>query len=380
MPCPCQTNGKTPCTDCPRCAEKHIGLAFAYLTETGYEQAGAAAGELAAAEKHLATGDAERRALAARVRALRHMVQARGAGPWGTAFSALFRDLDRIIRAELARAGHGSARERADALPAVNPARALPADSTAPLAALPLLVPLAYRPGNPDEELRLLLRSAVANARNLGEIVIALSGPPPAWLREGLGLRTLRVEGADGGNKDANIARKLLALFEAVGGEEVVWCADDNVFLHPVDLATFPLARTRRTLTALRAKPGLGKWQERLFATLEAFPVYAEGGDYDAHAPQRLPRERAISALRTVPWDEPPGRTVGTALVATCWPGGHAPSAPAESLKETAEDGDAAMTVPLSHVFLGYNDAAATALLPRLRKRFPDPSPWESAP
>lgn len=243
--------------------------------------------------------------------------------------------------------------------------------------AIPLCVPLAYRDGSPDDELRYLLRSAERNALGLGTVFLGLAGPPPRWLRPRADLVCLHVGDPVRDCKDANMARKLAAMFRAAApAAECVWTCDDTAFLHPVSLAEFPLLRNPRTAGSLRAGKGLTRWQKRLLATLGAAPWME--GNFDAHAPQRLPRESALAALEGANLARPP-RTVGTFLVASVWPGAQPPSAPQKDWKETAECALDGAATPLAKPFLGYNDSAFTALLPRLREKFPTPSRWEAA-
>jgi len=362
--CPC--NGKTdaphvhttrPTEFCPFCAEKHVGTADSLAREYGYAapNLGRITGELVAAAWHLIEGGKDALALAEKIRDLRHKIQHRELQAGQADFDPILVELDRMIRDFLSR-------PKVEAQP--------------PAEKVPLLVPLAFRPGNRDDELKILLRSAHANARDLGEVIVACSGPPPEWLREGNGLRTIQVADSDRHNKDANIARKLLAMLElAAPAAKACFSADDNAFLQPVYLSEMPLLHTKRSLAKIRQKESLSQWAVRLMATLEAFPWLPF--DFDAHVPVVFGREAAAAAIRATDFASPPGKTIVTAIVGGIYPDRAPESVLAATWKETAESAIAGAMTPLAARLLGYNDDAAKMLIPRLFKRFPSPSPWE---
>lgn len=362
MTCPCKTHkdAKHPALDthlafsgqptasCLYCAEKHLATAAALAREQGYEapNLGYIVGELVAAAWHLASGGNDRQELASKIRDLRHDIQRRKIRPAETDFAPLLREIDRLITVDIAAAP----------------------------SPLPILIPLKYRPDAKDDELRILLRSIAENAIHRGEIIVALEGPAPGWLREGDGLRTIQVPGVAELDKDQKMGLKMAAMLQEVASADyVIRCSDDNVFLHAVDLEKLPWIHNVRTATSLRTQNNLRKWERKLLTTLEAYPQLHQ--NYDAHVPQRYPRKATLDAIRKIDWAK--GRTIVTSIVGELYPSAPPKSEPQEKWKETAESEFAGMTTPLKTTFLGYIDAALPPLLPRLYKLFPTPSPWE---
>lgn len=243
-----------------------------------------------------------------------------------------------------------------------------------------IVIPLGPGSKCGNDELKIFLRSLVANGEGYGTVFV-VTDCPPDWLREGKWLRILHRGDPYPNNKDANLFHKVAAALEVSRSPDVIYTADDRALLKRCDFATMPPFYSGRKAADFRGgENGPSKWQARMLATLAELGM-EEVGSWDAHLPQRWNAAAARAAIADTPYaSAPEGRCINTAVMGR-WLGARIPcwAVPARRVKETCEDAEDARRARLDRMFVGYNDRGFIdgGLRARLLAMFPVRSPWE---
>jgi hypothetical protein len=247
---------------------------------------------------------------------------------------------------------------------------------------IPLIIP--YRldesfQGRGDE-LRILLRSIERHVTGLSEVCI-VADVLPEWLDTDA-VRWIRQGNPYRNCKDANLHLKIFCAVSELGlsGHDR-WCfsADDCAFLRPCDLRTLPIIYNGSPRARYAATPG-NKWHRRMVNT---FDYLASRGiqmsySYDCHVPQVFEAATITEKMQGVDYTAGEGY-----CIYTLWRGlegktsGDIRQSSVVVRYGTAED---ASSVPLTDgkLMCTYCDAPFGAgLRDRLYALFPTPSRYE---
>ncbi|HJH05959.1 MAG TPA: glycosyltransferase [Victivallis vadensis] len=225
-----------------------------------------------------------------------------------------------------------------------------------------------------NDELRFALRSIERNLKGYRNLVL-VSDRPPAGFGEYRFIQASDVYP----RKQMNIHHALMTAFRAEGiADEVIFWADDNVLLEEMHVTELPVAARRDGLLGFSNAPDARIWHRSLRNTGEAlrkagYPAV----NYEAHTPVRFNKERYLALEREFDFYS----EVGLCYISLYLNRYGVPEAvPMTEVKATCESETVDVSRLAGKRFLGYHDAAAPALFPLLRQRFPEPSKWERFP
>lgn len=236
-----------------------------------------------------------------------------------------------------------------------------------------------------DLELRFMLRSVVANCRDLWRIFIV--GHKPTWLKEDDGLSHIPCDDPHGVSKDSNIIHKLLLACRTVASDFIV-NSDDQIFCNPIedrDLWSAWLDPSVKLKAAEECR-NRSLWHDRLLRSLEEcrrqqWPEHI----WECHIPYPVDHEWYPRIMSKVDWNGGNGLWTHIYLsgyLAEAWPRRvSAPVAPPKSLVARFRrpiSYNEAKQVLESHQFVNFNDAGfSDGMKKALAEHFPNPSPWE---
>ena len=243
---------------------------------------------------------------------------------------------------------------------------------------IPILIPLGIGSNSDNDELKILLRSIEKNVSNLDKIYIITTAKPD-WLNESADVVIVPMRDKWTDNKDANLFDKVHTTIKKFDIEQFCFCADDNVFAQPIDLATIPVLHNHRDLQWFNKNVG-GKWTRRVKDTL----LWAKNrgvelpNNFECHAPQLFDGKAIINGMVDVDYIARP-LTIYTAwrAVTDTWHN----STDQREFKNTYEIAlyddykqDDLCTKP----FIGYSDSTfLNGLRERLFKVFKEKSHYE---
>ncbi len=242
-----------------------------------------------------------------------------------------------------------------------------------PATAIDVLIPLradGSKRGN--LELRLALRSIERNLRGYRKIWIVSDTPPAGF--ENIGFLPASD---DRPRKQMNIHRAITtALNHPEIAEEVIFWADDNVLLSPLDATALPIAARNDGLLGYSGDDDARVWHRSLRQTGEA--LKAKGlptVNYEAHIPVRFHRDTYLALAKEFDFEAGVGLCY-ISLYLNCRGVGQA--VPMRRIKATVE-GKTFDTASLEDkLFVGYNDTGlAAGLATELLRRFPECSRYE---
>lgn len=236
-----------------------------------------------------------------------------------------------------------------------------------------IVIPLGCGSKSNDDELKILLRSIEKNCTGYNKIWI-VTAFPPKWVLPNNNLKILWMEDTFTHNKDANLFEKLVSAMEVCQTENIIWSCDDCAILKPTDLSCFLPVYNRKTLSSFKEKLE-NKWQIRMVATLEEIGM--TNGHWDTHCPQIWNVREAMVAIKQVPYKNPEGRCINTAVMGRIYKSKIPDFAiPQRKIKETIEDNK---VVPkLNNTIVSYNDNGfLSGLREQLFALFPSKSQWE---
>ena len=279
------------------------------------------------------------------------------------------RMLEHIARTIDARQKHGvySGTPDTDAAPRC---RCLPAG------AVDILIPLradGSKSGN--LELRFALRSIERNLRGFRKIWIVSSAPPSGFGEIGF----IRCPD-DRPRKQMNIHRAIAAaLRHREIADEVIFWADDNVLLAPLDVRELPVAVRSDGLLGFPGGDDARVWHRSLRQTGEALRAKGLPAlNYEAHTPVRFNREKYLALENEFDFESGVGFCY-ISLYLNYY--GADKTVPMRQVKATAEGKTFDPASLAGKLFAGYNDTGlAAGMAAELRRRFPEPSRFEAAP
>ena len=240
-----------------------------------------------------------------------------------------------------------------------------------------LIVPLFHNSHGADfEELRFQLRSACANCKDLGRVIVA-GIATPRWLRNCV---VVTIPDDLKTNKDGNMLTKIMAAVALTRAERFCVAADDNAFIQPVELANIPPISGGATRQWIEATPEERRtnWHRRMILTYDFFKSWGleDGTNFDAaHCPQTFEAARLIDKMKTIPYRE--GLGLGTY---TCLNMASGNTKGEDWLKwvcrcQRADEAARAWTVP----FLSYTDESWDGgIRDRLAAAFPNKCRFEA--
>lgn len=227
-----------------------------------------------------------------------------------------------------------------------------------PTGPVDIIIPLGPGSVSGDAELKILLRSVEAHAKNLGRVLIATTHIPD-WLDTD-SVTIVPLEDTEPHNKDANLIYKTTETIRQCNVSHFVWCADDNVFMRDVDLDKIPRLYNPRGRNDFS---GEGTWSRRVANTFDYFKHnygIDVGYNFETHTPQYFSHAKAlVKALDPVDYREQPGLTIMTTFrfVMNDLDKGDRQ----DYQKETFEMADTVKTARFDKLFVGYNDRAFVA-------------------
>lgn len=249
-----------------------------------------------------------------------------------------------------------------------------------------LVVPLSqYSHRRDDLELRFMLRSAVANCRDLWRVFIV--GHKPDWLRESDGLVHIPCQDPHGVSKDANIIHKLLLACQTLASDFIV-NSDDQIFCTPVEVRDLWAVWLDTAVQLRQAEEcrNYSFWHDRLLRSLDecrrlGWPDWV----CECHIPYPVDHEWYPRLMAQVDWNAGNGLWTHIYLngyVGQAWPRRlNAPVEPPGSLMVRFKRGVSypeAKQALETHRFVNFNDAGFTdGMKQALAEKFPEPSPWE---
>ena len=243
---------------------------------------------------------------------------------------------------------------------------------------IPILIPLGIGSNSNNDELKILLRSIEKNVSGLDKIYI-ITTARPEWLNDSDDIVIVSMRDKWTDNKDANLFDKIHATIKKFDIDRFVFCADDNVFAQPIDLATIPVLHNHRDLEWFTKNVG-GKWTRRVKDTL----LWAKSRgvelpyNYECHAPQIFNGQKIINGMADVDYIARP-LTIYTAwrTVTDSWHN----STDQREYKNTYEIAlydDYKQDDLTSKPFIGYSDSTfLNGLRERLFKVFGEKSHYE---
>lgn len=245
-----------------------------------------------------------------------------------------------------------------------------------PSGAVDVLIPLrADGSKNGNLELQFALRSIERNLRGFRKIWIVSEAPPAGF--EQLGF--IRCAD-DRPRKQMNIHRAITAaLRHREIADEVIFWADDNVLLAPLDVRELPVAARTDGLLGFPGGDDARVWHRSLRQTGEA--LRARGlptVNYEAHTPVRFLREKYLALENEFDFESGVGFCY-ISLYLNYY--GVEKTVPMRQVKATAEDKIFDPATLKEKLFAGFNDAGlAAGMAEELRRRFPERSRYETAP
>lgn len=333
---------KTPAEACAECAYKHMTAAFALAREIGYEEKNEPyiVGELQLAGWHLSIRHPN---LAMQIREIRiHWEMGRYALA-ATRWEPLIGEIRDIMRAN-------ATAEETGEFDVFIP---LKAGGTAAL----------------DQELRYALRSIEMNLKNYRKIWIA-GTKAPSWLT---GVEFIRIN-EPRRIKQMNIHDAIKTVFMQPGcAENLIFWADDNVAIQPVDAANFPIVSTGENL--LKNDSSEAWWPRTLRLTGET--LIARGMptvNYEAHTPVAFNRTRYMQLDREFDYYSKADGLCYISMYLNRYR--VTPTHTQQEIKATFR-GNQESTA--GKTFIGYTDAAVkTGILEMFAELFPAPSKYET--
>ena len=248
---------------------------------------------------------------------------------------------------------------------------------------IPMLIPLrgTENPTN-DAELKYLLRSIERNATGLSKIYI-MTTRKPKWLVENDKLEIVPLEDPPLQKDGVIIFKTLMCLKRKNIVGDFCWCADDNVFMQPIDIRTIPPIHNQRPNSIFYKEPQT-IWRKRVRHTLEW--AKSKGVDLphnmEPHCPQIFNADKVLANAKDEEWQNETGLTIMTYfhVITDTWKD----SEDQTKWKQTYE-------LPMEEIrtmkkeefcmmpFLGYSDPALqSGMLERLEEIFSEKSQWEA--
>lgn len=248
---------------------------------------------------------------------------------------------------------------------------------------IPLLCPLksAESPTN-DQELRILLRSIDRNVTGLSKIYI-MTTRKPKWLVENDMLEVVPLQDAPLQKDGVLIFKTLMCLKRKQITGDFAWCADDNVFMQPIDIRSIPPIHNHRPNSIFYKEPQT-IWRKRVRHTLEW--AKSKGVElqhqFECHAPNVFNADLVLQNAKDEEWQDEIGLTIYTyfRVITDTWRNSEDQTKwkqtyelPMEEIRTMKKEDF--MTKP----FLGYSDPAVQAgILDRLQEIFNERSQWEN--
>jgi len=243
---------------------------------------------------------------------------------------------------------------------------------------IPLLIPLGNGSQHNNDELRFLLRSVEKNLGGISTIYLMTSFKPD-WIVEDNGLVVEPLPDKYTDDKDANLIFKTNETIRKHNIGKFVWCADDNVFLKPINADEIPIIHNHRD-NSVFYKETLTKWQHRVRNTLEWAKSIGVNlpHNYECHCPQTFEGQKILENMVEY---YPNQKTIYTLyrVVTNTWQGSkdqrvfkHTFELPMDESVTQITDGEL-----MAKPFMGYNDQCVDRVLARLKQLFPNKSKWE---
>lgn len=247
---------------------------------------------------------------------------------------------------------------------------------------IPLLIPLrATESPTDDMELRILLRSIDKHVTGLSKIYL-MTTRKPKWLVENDMLEVVPLADAPLGKDGVLIFKTLMCLKRKQITGDFCWCADDNVFMQPIDIREIPPIHNFRPNSIFYKEPQT-IWRKRVHHTLE---WAKEKGvelqhNMEPHCPQIFNADLILKNAKDEEWQDEIGLTIYTYfhVITDTWKD----SQDQQKWKQTYE-------LPMTEIrtmkkeefctlpFLGYSDCGVEAgILDRLQEIFPEKSQFE---
>ncbi len=237
-----------------------------------------------------------------------------------------------------------------------------------------IIIPLGNGSKANNDELKIFLRSLEKYGSGYDKIWL-ITSYPPSWIKPDLILNILWYEDNFKHNKDANLFEKLILGMSVTKASNIIWTCDDCALLNNIDLSTLLPIYNKRSLDFFEKNNPDHKWHKRMISTLKE--INMTEGNWDAHCPQLWNVEKAMSVIQQVPYKEPEGRCINTAVMGRIY-NSKIPSfaLSQKMIKETVENRKT--KAKFDCTFISYNDDGfLNGLRSQLFKRFPLPSKWE---
>lgn len=243
-----------------------------------------------------------------------------------------------------------------------------------------VIIPLGPGSSHDNMELRYLLRSIERNLEGYGRVII-VSTCAPEWLDRNA-VEVLEEGDIYDHNKDANLHRKTLEAIRRLDVGWFVWCADDNAFMQPVKAGWLPTLHNHRGQEAFKGDGGT--WRVRV---LNTFAWAASRGvdlphNFECHAPQLFDGRALLEGMKGVDYGKQPGLAIYTTwrVVTDSWR--YSADQRDHKLTFELECGDTIRQITDAELcakpFLGYSDAGVRCgILERLAGIFPEKSRFE---
>lgn len=248
---------------------------------------------------------------------------------------------------------------------------------------IPLLVPLkATESPTDDKELRILLRSIDRNVTGLSKIYL-MTTRKPKWLVENDMLEVVPLADAPLQKDGCIIFKTLMCLKRKQITGDFCWCADDNVFMQPIDIRSIPPIHNHRPNSIFYKEPQT-IWRKRVRHTLE---WAKEKGvelqhNMEPHCPQVFNADKVLANAKDEEWQDEIGLTIMTYfhVITDTWRNSEDQTKwkqtyelPMEEIRTMKKEDF--MTKP----FVGYSDPSLQCgMLQRLEEIFDSPSQWEA--
>lgn len=236
-----------------------------------------------------------------------------------------------------------------------------------------IVLPLGNGSQSDNDELRILLRSIDAHAKNVRRIIV-VSDCAPKWLARKVRVVPCPDDYSIG--KDARMTNKILCALKIMGVMgDFVLLADDNVFMQDMDIEKIPVVYVPHGMDMF--KGSTRSWCRRMYRTLEFLKSKGFRTDrhYEAHIPQVFNAEKILNGISSIDYKFGVGFGIYTLFRYLCG----IPARPEmlENWKNTFNGNDIAHN--FDRPFIGYNDKGFIEghLRERLFNVFPEPSQYE---